>query len=243
MPTIISTSGMNWARNTIPPSSTVRRRFQGLFRYLQAMSMIPQIHRGGLSAVSRLLENYDNMLSNLSGKQNSFVPSFDVRETEKAYFLDGDLPGVQQKDLEVKFENEHCLNIKAHSEHESVSEKDSWWVSERSVGDFRRTFNFPTPVDQEHTHARLKNGVLSLEIPKVSETHEKKKVSIEGWFIEFAESAIRLRWSLASIDCFWLSLDLGWIWDVDLTRLFTSRPPIIKRMKSRCSCSIRMVAI
>lgn len=142
--------------------------------------MIPQIHRGGLSAVSRLLDNYDNMLSNLGGKQlHSFAPSFDVRETEKAYFLDGELPGVQHKDLEVEFENEHCLNVKAHSERESASEQGSWRVSERSVGEFRRTFSFPTPVDQEHAHARLKNGILSLEIPKLSETHEKKKVCIE----------------------------------------------------------------
>lgn len=142
--------------------------------------MIPQIHRGALSTVSRMLENYDNMLSNLGGKQPySFAPSFDVRETEKAYLLDGELPGVQPKDLEVEFENEHCMNVKAHSERDSTSEDGSWWVSERSVGDFRRTFNFPSPVDQEHTRAHLKHGVLSLEIPKLSVTHEKKKVCIE----------------------------------------------------------------
>lgn len=87
-----------------------------------------------------MLENYDNMLSNPGGKQPySFAPSFDVRETEKAYFLDGELPGVQLKDLEVEFENEHCMNIKAHSERDSASENGSWWVSERSVSDGHST--------------------------------------------------------------------------------------------------------
>jgi HSP20 family protein len=141
------------------------------------MSLIPQFHRGGLSAVGRLLDNYDNMLSNLDGHQ-TFAPSFDVRETEKAYYLDGELPGVQQGDLNIEFEDEHCLNIKAHSERESTSEKGSWRVSERSVGDFRRTFNFPAAIDQDNTHAHLKNGILSLEVPKTAQTHTKKKVDI-----------------------------------------------------------------
>lgn len=137
---------------------------------------MPHFHRGGLS---RLFDNYDNMLSNLGGQPQTYAPSFDIRETEKAYYLDGELPGVQQNDLDIEFEDEHCLNIKGHSERESTSEKGSWWVSERSVGDFRRTFNFPTAVDQEHTHAHLKNGVLSLEVPKTAETHNKKKVSVQ----------------------------------------------------------------
>lgn len=141
------------------------------------MSLLPQIHRGSLSSVSRLLDNYNNMLSNLGGLQ-TYSPSFDIRETDKAYYLDGDLPGVQQKDLEIEFEDDHCLNIKAHSERESTSENVSWQVSERFIGDFRRTFNFPAAIDQDHTQARLKNGVLSLEVPKSARTHSKKKVDI-----------------------------------------------------------------
>lgn len=141
------------------------------------MSLMPQFHSGGLSAVSRLLDNYENMFSNLRDIQ-TYAPSFDIRETEKAYYLDGDLPGVQQKDLEIEFEDEHCLNIKAHSERESTIEKGSWRASERLVGDLRRTFNFPTAIDQDQTHAHLKNGVLSLEVPKSTTTHSKKKVDI-----------------------------------------------------------------
>ena len=79
-------------------------------------------------------------------------------------------------DLEIEFEDEHCLNIKAHTERESTSEKGSWRASERFVGDFRRTFNFPTAVDQDQTHAHLKNGVLSLEVPKSAPTHNKVDV-------------------------------------------------------------------
>lgn len=139
--------------------------------------MTPHLHRGGLSAVGRLLDNYENMFSNL-GQLQTYAPSFDVRETEKSYHLDGELPGVQKEDLEIEFENEHCLKIKAHSERESTTEKDSWLASERSVGNFWRTFNFPTPVDPDHTQAHLKDGVLSLEVPKSIRKETSKKVVI-----------------------------------------------------------------
>lgn len=141
--------------------------------------MIPQFHCGGLSAVSCLLDNYENMFSNL-GQLPTYAPSFDVRETEKSYYLDGDLPDIQEKELEIEIEDEICLKIKAHSERESTTEKDSWLASERSrsVDDFWRTFNFPTAIDQDHTHAHLKNGVLSLEVPKSVKKQTKKKVNI-----------------------------------------------------------------
>ena len=48
---------------------------------------------------------------------------------------------------------------------------DKYWVSERSVGDFMRTFNFPSAVDQEKCKASMKNGILSIKVPKM----EKKK--------------------------------------------------------------------
>lgn len=53
--------------------------------------------------------------------------------------------------LAIEFEDEHCLNIKGHTERESSSSEDSWWVSEHSIGDFRRSFNFPSAIDQEYT--------------------------------------------------------------------------------------------
>jgi HSP20 family protein len=107
-----------------------------------------------------------------------YSPSFDIRETEEAYHLDGELPGVQRNDLDIEFRDEHCLNIKGHSERETSPTEGSWCLSERSVGDFRRTFNFPSAVDQEHTHAHLKDGILSLTVPKSGATGNTKKVVV-----------------------------------------------------------------
>jgi HSP20 family protein len=56
---------------------------------------------------------------------------------------------------------------------------DRSWCSERSVGDFMRTFNFPTSVDQEKCKATMKNGILSIKVPKM-EKAKGHKVAIEN---------------------------------------------------------------
>lgn len=144
------------------------------------ISLTPQLHGGPLSGVARLLDRYEQMLTGHSGSSpQMYSPYFDIRETDDAYYLDGELPGVLLKDLEIEFEDSHRLNIKGHSENESTSEKGSWLVSERSIGGFQRTFNFPSAVDEENTRARLRNGVLSMTVPKKGETGVAKKIAIE----------------------------------------------------------------
>jgi HSP20 family protein len=108
-----------------------------------------------------------------------YAPSFDIRETDDAYHLTGDLPGVQSKDLDIEFEDSHCLNIKGHTERDSTSSEGSWRVSERSIGDFRRVFNFPSAIKQEETRANLKDGVLSMTVPKSGSTPGTKKVTVD----------------------------------------------------------------
>ncbi|KAI9787826.1 MAG: hypothetical protein M1816_007393 [Peltula sp. TS41687] len=53
-----------------------------------------------------------------------------------------------------------------------------YWVSERSVGEFYRSFSFPTRVDQDNVKANLKNGILTIHVPKAA-AHQAKKISIE----------------------------------------------------------------
>jgi len=58
--------------------------------------------------------------------------------------------------------------------------KTKYWVSERSVGEFYRSFSFPTPVDQEGVKATLKQGVLSITVPKVSANKGSRRINIES---------------------------------------------------------------
>lgn len=144
------------------------------------ISIIPQFNRGPLSAVGHLWDDYDQLFSNKHrANLRIFAPSFDIRETEDAYHLSGDLPGVKAKDLDIEFQDSHSLNIKGHTERDSTSGEGSWWVSERSVGDFRRTFNFPSAVNQEKVRASLKDGVLSMTVPKTDSTATTTKITVD----------------------------------------------------------------
>ncbi|KAJ5733624.1 HSP20-like chaperone [Penicillium malachiteum] len=128
-------------------------------------------------------------------------PRFDFRETHDAYHLDGELPGLTQKDIDIEFSDSHTLVIKGRTEREyhrtepeNVTEKaeddnntendnkdvkkDShrYRARERIFGEFRRTFSFTSQVNQDAVKASLKNGVLSIHVPKAITTVAKKVV-------------------------------------------------------------------
>ncbi|KAE8363219.1 HSP20-like chaperone [Aspergillus caelatus] len=71
------------------------------------------------------------------------------------------------------------MQIKGHTEHSSEEKDGSWWVSERSMGDFRRSFCFPSPVDRDATHAHLRDGILTVTVPKTMKHEETKKITVE----------------------------------------------------------------
>lgn len=193
----------------------------------------------------------------------SFTPRFDVRELGSQYELQGELPGIEQKDLQIEFVDERTLVIRGRTTQEyssgqngddatsttkaveagdkvvdnaeektansnyrrpSVQEEDSdyvdagaeaasapkpnpsqpttelaeqttqqqskdvssaseqpnfkYWISERSVGEFERRFSFPGRVDQDAVKASLKNGILSVVVPKIVRG-ETRRIQIE----------------------------------------------------------------
>ncbi|QMW44335.1 hypothetical protein G4B11_007755 [Aspergillus flavus] len=156
---------------------------------------------GDFSPLFRLLDDYDTHRQSRGqvSSVRSFAPRFDVRETDDAYHFDGELPGISQKDIDIQFSDPQTLVIKGRSEREYHSpeagetkeaegeskevvkkenNKPRFWVSERSVGEFHRTFTFPSRVDQENVKASLKNGILSLVVPKAA-AYTGKKITIE----------------------------------------------------------------
>ena len=194
----------------------------------------------------RLLDSAtaDLVPSSRQQARTTFTPRFDVREVGAAYELQGELPGIEQKDLDIQFLDERTLVIRGRTATEStktnneaaeaaeaaepakavdneaaddtVSEKSAnyqkasvedeyvdagaeseaaegvktpasthaevaptaetrkaaepsfkYWVSERSVGEFERRFSFPGRVELENVKASLRNGILSVVVPKV----------------------------------------------------------------------------
>merc|ERR1712000_73305 len=184
--------------------------------------------------------------------RKQFTPRFDLKETEEAYSLEGELPGIDQRDLDIEFTDEHTLTIKGRTErhvesgrrpqasvegeekaaiegapasetssvksHQPTVEDEEpanssaagnetttvaaqtpaaaselaktepeqpqqqpqqqYWISERSVGEFSRSFNFPARVNQNAVRASLKNGILSIVVPKAP-APESRRINIE----------------------------------------------------------------
>lgn len=128
-----------------------------------------------LSSLFHLLDDYnDHITTKNSGlTARSFHPRFDIRETNDAYFLDGELPGIEQKDIDLEFTDPHTLVVKgatqreyAPKEGEGPLAKGRYWSTERSIGHFSRTFSFPVRTDQDRVKASLKHGILSVYVPK-----------------------------------------------------------------------------
>ncbi|KAK2768824.1 hypothetical protein FQN54_000684 [Arachnomyces sp. PD_36] len=200
------------------------------------MAFFPRFPSSEFGPLFRLLDDYDvhrsgQKPSNLQHVP-SFSPRFDVRELKDGYHLDGELPGINQQDVDIEFTDPHTLVIKGRSERQytntnldetpethtpaesqpgspkslqptveeegdgnqakaketavatttaskqvskpAAEKKHKFWVSERSVGQFHRTFSFPTRVDQDNVQASLKNGILSIIVPKAAPPTARK---------------------------------------------------------------------
>lgn len=101
----------------------------------------------------------------MASEAPTFAPAFEVKETKEAFLFKADMPGVKDKDLEVKLHgNRLTISGKREAEHEDKS--DAYYTYERSYGSFLRAFTLPDGIDGDHVQADLKEGVLTVAIPK-----------------------------------------------------------------------------
>ena len=104
----------------------------------------------------------------------------DVQETQDAYILEAELPGVKLEDITLTAEDD-VLTIAAEVNTEKQEQKANYLCSERRAGHMERRFNLEK-IDQEHVTARFENGVLLVALPKAQpqKPKEARKISIEG---------------------------------------------------------------
>jgi HSP20 family protein len=114
----------------------------------------------------------------LRGADTYFNPTFEVLERKDGYVFRGDLPGVKQENLEITL-TENRLTIAGKRESEERQQGERFYAVERSYGAFTRSFTLPEGVDAEHVVAELKDGVLSLIVPKKPEV-QPKKISVRA---------------------------------------------------------------
>jgi len=103
----------------------------------------------------------------------TFAPDFEVKETKEAFVFSADMPGVSEKDLHVQL-SENRLSVSGKRESEKTEQNETYYATERSYGSFTRSFVLPEGIDADKAHAQLKNGVLSVAIPKRPEAQPRK---------------------------------------------------------------------
>jgi HSP20 family protein len=107
------------------------------------------------------------------------VPAVDVAEKEKEYEITAELPGMDEKNIDVKFAD-GILTIKGEKTEEKEEKKKDYYLSERRFGSFHRSFQVPARVDGDKIEASFKNGVLTVVLPKSAEARQsEKKIAIK----------------------------------------------------------------
>lgn len=119
-----------------------------------------------LSDFDRTLENFWG-LENSDARKNAFFAAESV-ETDQAYRLTFDIPGVKKEDIKIEFKD-RTLTLSGERKRAETKETDRQTLRERVYGTFSRSFVLPEGVDAENIQAAYQDGVLEVTIPKAPE--------------------------------------------------------------------------
>jgi HSP20 family protein len=110
----------------------------------------------------------------------SFAPPVDVYEDEHTVTLKIEVPGIDEKDIDVRIEN-NVLTVHGERKFEKEEKEENFRRVERQYGSFTRTFTLPTTVDAEKVSANYDKGILKIALPKKAEAKPKQiKVNVGG---------------------------------------------------------------
>ena len=116
----------------------------------------------------------------LDRQMGSFMPEIDVKETDKEFQVTADLPGMDEKDLEIIFVD-GALSIKGEKREEQEEEKGNMFHSERRYGAFERLIPVSSDIDLNKAKASFKKGVLKITLPKTENARSNRKtIPVEG---------------------------------------------------------------
>ncbi len=121
----------------------------------------------------RLFETLFNQDQGEDIGTRSWAPPVDVSETEDAYVVKAELPGMSREDLDITLEN-NVLRIAGERKFDRDEKKENYHRIERSYGAFSRAFALPTQVDAEKVEATFKDGVLTVTVPKAEQARPRK---------------------------------------------------------------------
>jgi len=144
----------------------------------------PNTIQNALSDFDRYFESFfgDSLMSP-SARMFNHIPAVNIQETENSYVLDMELPGYDEKNIEVHVDGS-SLTISSKGEITQEEKKDNetsgtYILRERKINSFSRSFKLPENADSTAVDASFKNGILSLNIKKRAET-QKRMIQIKA---------------------------------------------------------------
>jgi HSP20 family protein len=142
------------------------------------------IFRSRFTDIAKNRENIENIFEEFFNDFNrassllsetvraSLLPRLNISETDNKYFIEAELPGVKQSDLELKLDN-NILVIKGKTEESKESKERNYFMRERYYGSFQRSLTLPNNINENYITANFKDGILNIEITKKLENSTK----------------------------------------------------------------------
>jgi HSP20 family protein len=134
------------------------------------------------ATIQNALSDFDRYFESFFGDsmRQNYLPSVDIQETEKAYVLEMDLPGYDEKNIEVHVDGSSLTIASKQEEMKNANdEKGTYILKERRLSSFTRSFKLPENADSASVSAAFKNGILTLEINKRAEA-QKRTIQINA---------------------------------------------------------------
>ncbi len=148
------------AKSVIPVTQdrAVARREQNPFSLLQ-------------HEIDRLFDGFTHSFAPFS--QNPVVPNMDVAETDKEIEITAELPGLEEKDVQINVAN-NLLTIRGEKKNQREEKEKDYHLVERSYGSFLRTVELPAGVNLDTIKATISKGILKVTVPKPAPSQAKK---------------------------------------------------------------------
>ena len=114
------------------------------------------------------------------GEAGAFMPKVDVTEDDKEVRITGELPGIDEKDIDITLAKD-SVTIKGEKKQEAQQKHKDYYRMERSYGSSQRTIPLPTEIDEEKAQAEFKKGILRIKLPKTAEAQKvHKKIEVKS---------------------------------------------------------------
>jgi HSP20 family protein len=140
------------------------------------MRLVPYIRRSEVPSTTRLFEEFFNDFpfnGFLPETRESWIPSVDILEKDGNLILRAELPGMTEKDIDLKIEG-NTLTLKGERKMDSEDNKSNYHRVESYYGSFTRSFRLPDTLDYEKINAEYKNGVLTVTLPQKPEVKPRE---------------------------------------------------------------------